>query len=106
MRIQGWARAFQEQDSVEDIPARLRDLEVRYWVWLAVSGLAVLVGAFLIAAAPDVYPKQMFIGLFVAVAGLVGIGAVKLWAAIYLCLYRVLQELRDRDLLSRPGPGS
>ena len=94
MKLATWAKAFEDGSYVGDIPAEVRELEVRYWVWLAVSAGVFLCGCFLMVSAPDGFPRQMFIGLFLGVDGAVAIAAVKIWAHIRLAAYQVLRELR------------
>ncbi len=94
MKLSTWAKAFEDGEHVGDIAAEVRELEVRYWVWLAVSAGVFLCGCFLMVSAPEGYPKQMFIGLFLGVDGAVALAAVKLWAHTRLAAYQVLRELR------------
>lgn len=94
MKLATWAKAFEDGEYVGDIPAQVRELEVRYWVWLAVSASVFLCGCFLIVNAPEAYPRQMVIGLFLGVDGAVAIAAVKIWAHIRLAAYQILRELQ------------
>ena len=94
MKSTSWAKAFEDGGYAGDIPTEVRELEIRYWVWLTVSAAVFLCGSFLIVSAPDGHSKLMFIGLFLGVDGAVAIAAVKIWAHIRLAAYQVIRELR------------
>jgi hypothetical protein len=90
MSLIGWARQFENDHAITDVPERVRKTEIRYWCSLAAAVLCLSVGIALMAT------SQSLFGLFLAVSGVVNIALVKLWAHIRLATYQIILELQAR----------
>lgn len=102
MRVFAWSKAFEEHTTYDNIPARVRNTEIAYWIGLAFSiGLA-LVGVITMLSAPSDASKTMFLGLFLAIDAAIAWAVIKIWVHIRLAMYWVIWDAHHRQ--SKPTP--
>lgn len=94
MRIFGWAQAFNENQTIEDIPSRVHKMEVAYWVWLLLTFLGSVVGLIMLGVASSL--KVQLFGLFFALEGVTLICLIKIWAHVRLTQYWIIWDSRNR----------
>ena len=96
MRFLNWAQAFEEQPTCDDILKRVRKTETAYWIFMAVSVLIAIWGIDIILTAPKGELKQLIMGLFMGIVGVVNIAVIKLWAHIRLTMYFIIWDRQNR----------
>ncbi len=97
MRLVAWSKAFAEHNTYDDIPAKVRNTEIAYWIGLVFSlGLA-LAGVIVMLCAPSDALKQMFLGLFLALDGAISWAVIKIWVHIRLAMYWVIWDAQNRQ---------
>ena len=96
MRLFNWAESFKEQPTCEDILKRVTKTEIMYWIFLSLSVVITLWGLGIVINAPENDLKQHTIGLFLALAGLINIAVMKLWAHIRLTMYFIIWDRKNR----------
>ncbi len=95
MRLFNWAEAFKETPTCDDILKRVHKTEICYWIILLLSVFVTIGGANLIENAPENDLKQHAWGLFWAIAGIVNIAVIKLWAHIRLTMYFTIWDRKN-----------
>ena len=96
MRLFNWAESFKEQPTCEDILKRVKKAEIKYWIFLVLSIAITLWGINIVTNAPENNPKEYTIGLILAIAGLINIALIKLWAHIILTTYFIIWDSKNR----------
>lgn len=96
MRFFNWAESFKEQPTCEDILKRVTKAEIKYWIFLVLSIAITLWGINIVTNAPENNPKEYTIGLILAIAGLINIALIKLWAHIILTTYFIIWDSKNR----------
>ncbi len=96
MRFFNWAEGFKEQPTCEDILKRVRKVEIKYWIYLALSIALTLWGLGIIENAPENNLKAHINGLILVVGGFLGIALIKLWAHIILTTYMIIWDRINR----------
>jgi uncharacterized Tic20 family protein len=96
MRLFNWAENFKEQPTCEDIPKKVRNAEIKYWIFLVISIALTIAGINMVIAAPENSIKQHTIGLILTIAGLINIALMKLWAHIILTTYYLIWDSKNR----------
>jgi predicted membrane channel-forming protein YqfA (hemolysin III family) len=92
MRIFNWAEAFKETPTCDDILKRVRKVEIQYWIYLVISVLIAIAGINMMMEASDSDLKEVAMGLFLAIAGIIQIALIKLWAHIKLTTYFIIWD--------------
>lgn len=92
MRVFDWAANFKKTLTCDDIPKRVRKIEIQYWIYLIISGFIAIKGIGLISQASDKDLKSVAIGLLLAIAGIVMVAIVKIWAYISLAMYFIIWD--------------
>ncbi|MEN6385532.1 MAG: hypothetical protein ABFD79_10075 [Phycisphaerales bacterium] len=96
MRFFNWAKAFEEQPTCEDILKKVTKTEITYWIFLIISVFITLDGLSMILNANDSQIRKLFLGLFLAVVGVVNIALMKIWAHIRLTTYLIIWDRKNR----------
>ena len=96
MRIFGWAEAFEEKRTCENVLMKVHRTEITYWIWLLVCIALGLGGWAMILSAPSNDIKAHAIGLFLAVDGMIGVATIKIWVHIRLCMFWTLWLEQNR----------
>lgn len=92
MRFFNWAQAFKETPTCDDILKKVRKVEIQYWIYLIISILIAITGINNMLNAPDNDFKEIAMGLFLAIAGVLQIALIKLWAHIKLTTYFIIWD--------------
>jgi hypothetical protein len=98
MSIIGWSKKFEDYKPV-DVLAGVRKTENTFWCSL-LSGIALLVAGAMMMRSSFQYSTA---GFFLAVAGVINITLVKIWAHIRLATYQIILELRLKEKTAQQG---
>ena len=96
MRLFNWAENFKEQPTCEDILKKVRKIEITCWIFIVIFVLMTLWGIGMVQNSPDTDLRQQHIGIIVAVAGLINIALMKIWAHIKLTTYFIIWDSVNR----------
>ena len=96
MRLFNWARSFEETRTCDDIPKRVRKVEITYWVFIIFFVAILLQGLNTLTNAPEDNLKEHVEGLFWALFGLINIAIMKLWAYIKFTMYFIIWDSKNR----------
>jgi hypothetical protein len=96
MRFFNWAKVFEEQPTCKDIPAKVRKTEIQYWIFLIIFVVILLQGYEQITSAPEGQLKAHCIGVVLAMAGLIGIALIKIWAHLKLMMLYMMWDQQNR----------
>lgn len=96
MRIFGWTKTFEEQKTCEDILGRVRKTEIAYWSYMAILVFIMLGGLSAMGNAAPGDLKQLLMGLFWALFGIINICMIKLWAHLRLVMYFMIWDSQNR----------
>ncbi len=97
MTLVGWSKAFEDHKTFGDIPARVRKVEIIYWIGILFSlGLTAL-GIVVMLSAPSGALKQMVLGLFLALDGAISWAVIKVWVHVRLAMYWVIWDAQKRQ---------
>jgi hypothetical protein len=96
MTLSNWSKVFEERRTYQDIPTKVRNTEVGYWICLLVSVVLVFVGLAVMFAAPDGHLKQMLLGLFVAIDGAIAWAVIKIVVHVRLAMYWIIWDSQNR----------
>lgn len=94
MKWFNWAARFEEQKTCEDILGRVRKTEIIYWVYM-VALIALTLGG-LHSLMNSTGTKEMLMGLFMALVGIINIALIKLWAHVRLVMYYIIWDSQNR----------
>jgi hypothetical protein len=96
MRLFNWAETFEKTPTCDNILKKVRRTEVLYWIYMILSVGVTLWGLDIIRNAPEDSIKEHAMGLFLALAGIVYVAIVKIWAHIRLHTYFLIWESKNR----------
>ena len=96
MRIFDWSQVFEERRTIDDIPARVRKMEIGYWIWLLVGIGISLWGLAVMSFAPPGEIKAMLFGLFLALDGIIAVATLKIVTHVRLTRYWIVWDYRNR----------
>ena len=91
-----WAKSFEETPTCEDILKKVRTIEILYWIFLLLSVIITLWGVLIMILVPANNIKALFLGLFLAIDGIIQITLIKIWAHIKLSMYRIIWDSKNR----------
>lgn len=91
-----WSKNFKEQPTCEDILKKVKKTEILYWIWMLISVVLTLVGISMIIQSPANDTKQLIMGLFTGVVGMILIVYMKLWLQIQLSMYFTIWDSNNR----------
>ncbi len=97
MRLVAWSKAFDAHKTYDEIPAKVRNTEIAYWIGLVFSIGLVLVGVSVMLSAPPDALKQMFLGLFLAIDGAISWAVIKIWVHVRLAMYWIIWDTQNRQ---------
>jgi hypothetical protein len=98
MSLIGWSKTFEDYKPV-DVLEGVRKTEKTFWCSL-LSGIALLVAGGIMMTSSF---QHGVAGLFLAIAGVVNIALVKIWAHIRLATYQTILELRMKNKEAQEG---
>ena len=96
MRFFNWAESFEEHSTCEEIPKKIQKIEILYWIFLSLSVFICVLGILIMILVPANNSKALFLGLFLAIDGLIQIALIKIWAHIKLSMYRIIWDGKNR----------
>ncbi len=97
MRLVGWAKAFEDHQTFDDIPAKVLKTEIIYWAGILFSLVVTAIGIITMLSAPSDAFKQTALGLFVAVDGAISWAVIKVWVHVRLGMYWILWDAQKRQ---------
>ncbi|MDD5459297.1 MAG: hypothetical protein PHF37_07890 [Phycisphaerae bacterium] len=96
MRLFNWAQSFKETPTCDDILNKVQKTEIAYWIFLLISVGIAIWGLNVLIDAPDNNLKQHFMGLFLALTGIVNVAVIKIWAHVRLTMYFTIWDSQNR----------
>jgi len=98
VKIVGWYRTFEENESASDIPGKVKRLEIRYWAWQLISLIIAGYGIKMIIVAGEGDLKAVALGLFVAIVGAISLSLIKIRAHIRLAMLWAVKTAEENKL--------
>ena len=92
----GWYRDFQKPVSMDDIPAKVKKLEIQYWLWQVVCIAIAAYGVHTFMTVQGGNLTQAAYGLFIAVCGVVALGVIKVWGIVRHSMYWAIHASQSR----------
>ena len=96
MRFFNWEQAFKETPTCDDILKKVRNTEIKYWIFQVIFVTITLAGFNILSKTPTSDLEQRAIGFLLLVLGGTHIAVMKIWAHIKLTMYFMIWDRENR----------
>ena len=91
-----WAKELDDHKTIENIPERMRRLETKHWVGVAMAALVFVAGYMVLTLAPEQNLKVHLYGVFLVICALFSVTFITLHTGLCRAMLWILWDSHNR----------